>query len=266
MNEQLCKCGHYGHRQRDNSCRVTTCDCTSFRPAEPEQAASDDLLAAAKEFMLARHRLYFQHLENLTVGSNFIHSAAEFAAQRTAELEKRVEELDKELRIATDDYDHFKDACWYCVDPDIGPPIRCENDDSGGHWHHFLDPGDGLPSPCKNSHLFEAVFEDLSKRIEERVDVVLFCPKCKKQHIDKAVPEVCESCGHPEAAHMKTGCWVGRNCPCVSFVAWLNPPHKSHRCNWCNVVWRAADVPTNGVERAKTVGSNDTELSQAKED
>ena len=94
MNEQLCKCGHYGHRQRDNSCRVTTCDCTSFRPAEPEQAASDDLLAAAKEFMLARHRLYFQRLENLTVGSNFIHSAAEFAAQRTAELEKRVEELD----------------------------------------------------------------------------------------------------------------------------------------------------------------------------
>ena len=68
------------------------------RPAEPEQAASDDLLAAAKEFMLARHRLYFQRLENLTVGSNFIHSAAEFAAQRTAELEKRVEELERILK------------------------------------------------------------------------------------------------------------------------------------------------------------------------
>ena len=115
-----------------------------------------------------------------------------------------------------------------------------------------------------------SVTAELEKRVEELVDVVLFCPRCKFQHIDKAEPDICQECGH--AAYFHQGpqkiCLghINAACNCQSFVAWLNPPHKSHRCSNCNTVWRPADVPTNGVERAKTVGSNDTELSQAKED
>jgi hypothetical protein len=108
-----------------------------------------------------------------------------------------------------------------------------------------------------------AVFEDLSKRIEAPIDVVLFCPRCRFQHIDKAEPDVCQECGH--AAYFHQGpqkvCLghINAACNCQSFVAWLNPPHKSHRCSNCNAVWRPADAPTNGVERATTVGSNDTD-------
>jgi hypothetical protein len=97
-------------------------------------------------------------------------------------------------------------------------------------------------------------------RKREPIDVVLFCPSCKFQHIDKAEPDVCETCGHPEVAHARGDlkCWIGQRCSCTGFTAWLNPPHKSHRCLNCNIVWRPADVPTNGVAKAKTVGSNDT--------
>jgi rubrerythrin len=74
---------------------------------------------------------------------------------------------------------------------------------------------------------------------EKPEDAILFCPNCKTQHIDKAEPDVCELCGIDVDAHDATGC--------DEFKAWLNPPHKKHRCHECNHVWRAANVPTNGV-------------------
>lgn len=91
------------------------------------------------------------------------------------------------------------------------------------------------------------------------IDVVLFCPKCKAQHFDDIEPDVCEKCGGQKDAHkapvkLETGLW------CDDFTPWLNPPHKSHRCHNCNTVWRPADVPTNGVEKVQTVGSNDTKV------
>lgn len=69
------------------------------------------------------------------------------------------------------------------------------------------------------------------------IDVVLFCPVCKEQHIDAA--EVLKHSGE-----------IG--------PAWTNPPHKSHLCHHCGAIWRPADVPTNGVRRAKTRGAKDT--------
>ena len=62
------------------------------------------------------------------------------------------------------------------------------------------------------------------------IDIVLFCPACGRQHIDA-----------PEPAK-----------------GWANPPHKSHLCHDCGQVWRAADVPTNGVQAATTRGAKDT--------
>jgi hypothetical protein len=81
---------------------------------------------------------------------------------------------------------------------------------------------------------------------EKPVDLLLFCPRCGHQHVDEARPHVCETCGKGQNA-----------CGCVTFTAWLNPPHKSHRCEACNHVWRPADVPTNGVAAIQTKGKND---------
>lgn len=69
-------------------------------------------------------------------------------------------------------------------------------------------------------------------RVVTPIDVVLFCPACKAQHIDAPEPE----------------------------TGWTNPPHKSHRCHSCGHIWRAADVPTNGVRQAQTRGEKDTAL------
>lgn len=78
------------------------------------------------------------------------------------------------------------------------------------------------------------------------VDMLLFCPQCGEQHIDEAKPDVCETCGHDHPS-----------CSCAEYKAWLNPPHKSHRCTFCNHVWRPADITTNGVSEICTRGSND---------
>jgi rubrerythrin len=90
--------------------------------------------------------------------------------------------------------------------------------------------------------------EELEAQLEKAkpVDLLLYCPKCGEQHIDEARPDVCETCGFDIPG-----------CKCGTFTAWLNPPHKSHRCEECNHVWRPADVPTNGVRELKTKGSRD---------
>lgn len=71
--------------------------------------------------------------------------------------------------------------------------------------------------------------------------MVLHCPKCHKQHIDKdegagMLAEDVASYGEP----------------------WRNPPHRSHLCAHCGCQWRPADVPTTGVESVATRGKHDT--------
>ncbi|MDQ4121688.1 MAG: hypothetical protein M3209_09610 [Acidobacteriota bacterium] len=95
----------------------------------------------------------------------------------------------------------------------------------------------------------------MSKEIKP-IDILLFCPRCGEQHIDEASPEICELCGHGRSEHFNAGerniCGGGEpgdenDCQCDGFEAWLNPPHKSHRCKFCNHVWRPSDHPTRGV-------------------
>ena len=89
---------------------------------------------------------------------------------------------------------------------------------------------------------------------EKPRDMIIFCPACHKQHIDKAEPDVCELCGGLWADHQHTTQFS----ECKDFKAWINPPHKSHRCHFCNAVFRPADFPTNGVAKIETRGENDT--------
>lgn len=62
------------------------------------------------------------------------------------------------------------------------------------------------------------------------IDLVLFCPRCHEQHVDAPEPE----------------------------KEWTNPPHKSHLCHKCGMIWRPCDRPTNGVRSINTMGAHDT--------
>ncbi|MBR7972907.1 hypothetical protein KDX01_07225 [Burkholderia vietnamiensis] len=78
------------------------------------------------------------------------------------------------------------------------------------------------------------------------IDMLLFCPKCGKQHVDE--PEVV----------------FGDADDSDSEVTWENPPHRSHLCHACGTIWRPADVPTNGVAAIQTRGKADTWLRTAR--
>lgn len=74
----------------------------------------------------------------------------------------------------------------------------------------------------------------------EPIPMVLYCPNCGMQHIDKAeMPDPYPAFG-------------------VDDEPWLNPPHRSHLCHGCGKIWRPADVATVGVASIKTMGRNDT--------
>lgn len=60
--------------------------------------------------------------------------------------------------------------------------------------------------------------------------LILHCPTCKHQHVDKHEGD----------------------------VDWSKHPHKSHKCAACGTVWRPADVPTVGVSRIGHKGLDDT--------
>lgn len=77
------------------------------------------------------------------------------------------------------------------------------------------------------------------------IDMVLHCPSCGVQHIDRPDP--------PDLLQR----------PLVALNRWTNPPHKSHLCRkedgGCGHIWRPAEVPTNGVQ-AVTPGKDDSPL------
>lgn len=62
------------------------------------------------------------------------------------------------------------------------------------------------------------------------IPMVLHCPQCRAQHVDRPEPE----------------------------IGWTNPPHKSHKCHGCGLIWRPADIPTTGVHDIETRGKADT--------
>lgn len=57
--------------------------------------------------------------------------------------------------------------------------------------------------------------------LRDPIPMVLHCPKCNEQHVDRPDPE----------------------------GGWTNPPHRTHLCGnaLCGHLWRPAGVPTTGV-------------------
>jgi len=89
-------------------------------------------------------------------------------------------------------------------------------------------------------------------REAQPIDMILYCPSCGVQHVDK--PEGQFYPGHTAEESAAVNKDHG---------LWDNPPHRSHLCHSCGCIWRPADVPTNGVESIKTEGKADTWPAQA---
>lgn len=85
---------------------------------------------------------------------------------------------------------------------------------------------------------------------DKPVDVVLYCPKCSRQHIDAPESEEEYTRRLFESSWWECG---GDKPP-----RWTNPPHKSHLCERCRHVWRPSDHPTNGVPRTASGKDDDT--------
>lgn len=109
--------------------------------------------------------------------------------------------------------------------------------DVDGYQAAFYELADmlGIPAqPCSPKVVWEAQMRPaLQAAITAQgpVPMVLHCPRCHVQHIDA---------------------------PDERTPGWQNPPHRSHLCHGCGLIWRPADVPTIGVECTQTVGRGDT--------
>lgn len=57
----------------------------------------------------------------------------------------------------------------------------------------------------------------------QTVPMLLFCPRCHRQHIDKPKGE------------------------------WVNPPHATHTCQHCGLLWRPSNRNTVGVAKITAV-------------
>lgn len=100
------------------------------------------------------------------------------------------------------------------------------------------------------------IWEFLKRHDNPPIPMLLFCPGCHKQHIDKAETEMEFQFRVSEHYH---------DSPLASATShtlerWTNPPHKSHQCHFCGCRWRPADVPTIGVKKIDTRGSGDNWL------
>jgi hypothetical protein len=89
----------------------------------------------------------------------------------------------------------------------------------------------------------------LQALIAAPIPMILFCPACGTQHIDRDQAEWIET------YHS------GADREYIKHRAWVNKPHKSHLClkldGGCGHIWRPADVPTEGVAEIATKGADD---------
>lgn len=92
---------------------------------------------------------------------------------------------------------------------------------------------------------------------ETPIDMVLYCPACGTQHIDKdncdEIRIMAAELGIDREGDRAYSDWLEEN-------EWTNPPHRSHLCHnpKCKTIWRPADVPTNGVATIGTKGKADS--------
>ncbi|MBR8189140.1 hypothetical protein [Burkholderia vietnamiensis] len=114
-----------------------------------------------------------------------------------------------------------------CDPADVCAGCRCEY---GASYRVPDEPAPDEPAP--------------DKPVSAPIPMLLFCPRCGEQHID--APE-------PADADIDVDGTV-----ITATSEWTNPPHRSHLCHACGIVWRPADVATVGVATIATRGTADT--------
>jgi len=80
----------------------------------------------------------------------------------------------------------------------------------------------------------------------EPISMILHCPRCGAQHVDKIE-------GLDEYYQR-----VKNTAISPAPERWENPPHKSHLCAKCKCIWRPADISTVGIEAIVSRGEKDT--------
>ena len=108
--------------------------------------------------------------------------------------------------------------------------------------------GDGVSMDAADADRIAGTLRGMAQTNDPApIDMLLHCPNCGMQHIDKPEGQFYPGMTADESvtANKEYGCWD-------------NPPHRSHLCHGCRCVWRPADVPTNGVAELKTQGKADT--------
>lgn len=92
--------------------------------------------------------------------------------------------------------------------------------------------GQDLPEDIRRLRLLYGQIADITDTpppASVPVPMLLRCPECNCQHVDR-----------PD----------GKD--------WANPPHRSHLCANCDHIWRPSDWATTGVDSLRTSGKNDT--------
>lgn len=109
--------------------------------------------------------------------------------------------------------------------------VRCDGQKAEIVLHR---EGQTITEPLSDRQLLNLAADALDAHrklvVPQPINMVLTCPNCGHQHIDAPDPD----------------------------NGWDNPPHRSHLCADCGIIWRPADVPTYGVEEIKTWGKADT--------
>lgn len=90
--------------------------------------------------------------------------------------------------------------------------------------------------------------DTLAEAMAIPVPMIIFCPKCQKQHIDR------EETDQEFNARITA---VKDSSSFVKLTRWTNPPHKTHRCLFCGIDFRFSSIYTVGVETIPP-GPNDT--------
>ena len=80
------------------------------------------------------------------------------------------------------------------------------------------------------------------------IPMVLLCPMCGMQHIDKPDDFILDEAPSNEPVEPLR----------FTREPWTNPPHRSHLCHNCGCIWRPADVATVGVAKLDTAGKADS--------
>lgn len=88
------------------------------------------------------------------------------------------------------------------------------------------------------------------------IPMILHCPKCGAQHVDK--PESDLDYQKRIGEFDRVGASYAEPRAQIPPPRWTNPPHRSHTCHGCQTTWRPADVPTVGVEFIETCGKIDS--------